>query len=77
MTATEDDMKTNTTSKKNSMIFLCLAIMICAIVVDVIVQNKTPSAGAANSTAVRVETGSSVVVQKASDWQSLFLFVPC
>ena len=65
-------MKTNTTPKKNSIIFLCLAILICAIVVDVIVQNKTPSAGAANSAPIRVETGTSVVVQKASDWQSKY-----
>lgn len=72
MTATEDIMKTNTTPKKNSIIFLCLAILICAIVVDVIVQNKTPSAGAANSAPIRVETGTSVVVQKASDWQSKY-----
>ena len=66
-------MKTNTSARKNNKILLlCLAVLLCAIVVDVIVQGRTPAAGVANETAQVVETGSSVIVRTASDWQSAY-----
>ena len=65
-------MKTNTARKNNGIVFLCLAILICAFVIDAVVQGKTPHSGVANETPVRVETGSSVVVLKASDWQAKY-----
>ena len=59
-------MKTNTSARKNNKILLlCLAVLLCAIVVDVIVQGRTPAAGVANETAQVVETGSSVIVRTA------------
>ena len=53
-------------------LLLCLAVLVCAFVLDALVQGRTPSAGVANDSAQKVETGSSVTVLKASDWQSKY-----
>jgi nitrite reductase (cytochrome c-552) len=53
----------------NKILFICLAVLICAIALDVVVLGRTPTAGVANDAPKVVETGSSVVVRTASEWQ--------
>lgn len=53
-------------------LWICLAVLILAIALDVIVLRNTPKAGVANETAQRVETGSPVQVMSASQWQSKY-----
>ena len=56
----------------NRILWGCLAALLLFFVLDAIVLGKTPTAGVANETAQKVETGSSVTVIKASDWQSKY-----
>ncbi len=67
-------MKTNKSTGRfdNRILFLCLAVLILAIAIDVVVQGKTPDAGVLNESAQVVETGSPVQIIKASDWQSKY-----
>ena len=53
-------------------LYICLAVLVCIIALDVLIQGKTPAAGVANETAQKVETGTSVTVRKATDWQSKY-----
>jgi len=65
-------MNTNRTKRDTRILLLCLAVLVCAIVIDAVVSRMTPVAGAANETAQAVETGSPVQVVKAADLQSKF-----
>ena len=66
-------MKKNPSVRGSTRILiLCLAILVCAFVIDAIVQNRTPSAGAANEVSQKVETGSPVTVLTASDWMKKY-----
>lgn len=67
-------MKTNKSTGRfdNRILFLCLAVLILSIAIDVVVQGKTPDAGVLNESAQVVETGSPVQIIKASDWQSKY-----
>ncbi len=47
---------------------VCLALLLCAFAVEIVVQKRTPSAGAANPVSQSVETGSPVTVCTAADW---------
>ena len=65
-------MKKNAPKYSGKILLLCLAVLVCAIALDTVVMNRTPAAGVANDTAQKVETGSSVTVVKAADWQSKY-----
>ena len=65
-------MNTNRTKRDTRILLICLAVLICVIALDAIVQRSTPKAGVANDTALSVETGSPVQVVKAADLQSKY-----
>ena len=66
-------MKKNIAARyDNKILYICLAVLVLVIALDVLVTNKTPAAGVANESAQKVETGSPVQIIKASDWQSKY-----
>ena len=65
-------MKKKELKFNNKILYICLAVLVCAIALDVVVLKNTPTAGVANDAPQVVETGSSVIVRTASDWQKAY-----
>ena len=65
-------MNKKTARHDAKILWICLAVLILAIALDVVVSRNTPTAGVANESAVLVETGSPVQVMSASQWQSKY-----
>lgn len=65
-------MKKSAATRGDRILIICLAVLLCAFVVEFFMQRATPEAGVANEISQVVETGSAVTVQTASQWQARY-----